>query len=135
RAAALVRGEAARGGVASLGDIVMVPSVVAARERGVLVARPMFQRLTVDGVAWVDGKEQRADTVLWCTGFRPALDHLAPLGLTRVDGHPAVRGTESVDAPGLHLLGYGDWTGPASATLIGVGRTARDAVRSVLAGR
>ncbi|MGZ5368883.1 MAG: ArsO family NAD(P)H-dependent flavin-containing monooxygenase [Aeromicrobium sp.] len=135
RAAALARGVADRGGVASLGDIVMVPSVVAARERGVLVARPMFQRLTVEGVAWVDGKEQRADTVLWCTGFRPALDHLAPLGLTRVDGHPAVRGTESVDAPGLHLLGYGDWTGPASATLIGVGRTARDAVRSVLAGR
>ncbi|NUV65326.1 pyridine nucleotide-disulfide oxidoreductase, partial [Streptomyces sp. CAI-85] len=33
--------------------------------------------------------------------------------------------------PRLHLLGYGDWTGPASATLIGVGRPARDAAREV----
>jgi hypothetical protein len=31
----------------------------------------------------------------------------------------------------LHLLGYGDWTGPASATLVGVGCTARDAVREI----
>ncbi|HPX38602.1 MAG TPA: hypothetical protein PLE49_18120 [Mycobacterium sp.] len=34
-------------------------------------------------------------------------------------------------ACGLHLLGYGDWTGPGSATLIGVGRTARDAVDEI----
>jgi hypothetical protein len=31
----------------------------------------------------------------------------------------------------LHLLGYGDWTGPGSATLIGVGRTARSAVEAL----
>ncbi|WP_410653320.1 hypothetical protein [Amycolatopsis sp. cmx-4-54] len=32
-----------------------------------------------------------------------------------------------VDGTGctLHFLGYGDWTGPASATLIGVGMTWR----------
>ncbi|WP_202818875.1 FAD-dependent pyridine nucleotide-disulfide oxidoreductase [Actinosynnema sp. ALI-1.44] len=35
-------------------------------------------------------------------------------------------GTRAI--PGMHLLGYGDWTGPASATLIGVGPTARAAV-------
>jgi putative flavoprotein involved in K+ transport len=29
------------------------------------------------------------------------------------------------------VIGYGDWTGPASATLIGVGRPARDAARAV----
>lgn len=39
--------------------------------------------------------------------------------------------TQAVAEPRLHLLGYGDWTGPASATLIGVGRTARDAARAV----
>jgi putative flavoprotein involved in K+ transport len=36
-----------------------------------------------------------------------------------------------VAEPRLHLLGYGDWTGPASATLIGVGRPARDAAREI----
>ncbi len=37
-----------------------------------------------------------------------------------------------VTEPRLHLLGYGDWTGPASATLIGVGRTARAAVHDLM---
>ena len=106
----------------------MVPSVQEARARGVLHAQPPFQRLTHDAVVWADGRQQRADAVVWCTGFRPALAHLAPLSLTRENGHPVTHGTEAVDAPGIHLLGYGDWTGPASATLIGVGRTARDAV-------
>jgi putative flavoprotein involved in K+ transport len=109
----------------------MVPAVVDARERGVLVARPLFQRLERDGVVWADGRRQAAHVVVWRTGFRPDLAHLSPLGLTRADGHPVTRGTESVDAPGLHLLGYGDWTGPASAALIGVGRAARDAVSAV----
>jgi hypothetical protein len=31
----------------------------------------------------------------------------------------------------LWLLGYGEWTGFASATLIGVGRTARAAVDEI----
>ncbi|MGW5051454.1 hypothetical protein [Actinokineospora sp. NPDC004072] len=65
-----------------------------------------------------------ADTVIWCTGFRPALTHLAPLGLRDRDGH--VHGEAR-----LHLLGYGDWTGPASATLIGVGPTAKTAVHAI----
>ncbi|MDA2951004.1 MAG: pyridine nucleotide-disulfide oxidoreductase, partial [Actinomycetota bacterium] len=39
----------------------------------------------------------------------------------------------AVREPALHLIGYGDWTGPGSATHIGVGRTARDAVEQLLA--
>ncbi|WP_164992211.1 hypothetical protein [Streptomyces sp. L2] len=37
--------------------------------------------------------------------------------------------TASADEPRLHLLGYGDWTGPASATLIGTGRPTRGGSR------
>jgi putative flavoprotein involved in K+ transport len=129
RASALARGGQDSGGVGGLGDIVMLPPVREARDRGVLHAQPPFQRLTHDAVVWADGRQQRADAVVWCTGFRPALAHLAPLNLTRENGHPVTNGTEAADAPGVHLLGYGDWTGPASATLIGVGRTARDSVR------
>jgi cation diffusion facilitator CzcD-associated flavoprotein CzcO len=128
RAAALARGEQDKGGVGGLGDIVMVPSVREARARGVLDAQPPLQRLTDDAVVWPDGRQQHADVIVWCTGFRPALAHLTALNLTRSNGHPVTHGTEAVDDPGIHLLGYGDWTGPASATLIGVGRTARDAV-------
>jgi cation diffusion facilitator CzcD-associated flavoprotein CzcO len=114
-------------GVAGLGDIVMVPSVKDARDRGVLHAHPMFTRLTAGGVAWADGTSQQCDAVIWCTGFRPALRHLHPLGLTR-GGRIRVggsSGTRALDEPRLHLVGYGDWTGPASATLAGVGPSAR----------
>lgn len=125
------QGRTGTGGVASLGDIVAVPPVRAARDAGLLVPRPMFTDLTPAGVAWADGTRARADAIIWCSGFRPALTHLAPLALRRFRGRVATDGTRAVDEPRLHLLGYGDWTGPASATLIGVGRPAREAVRQI----
>lgn len=76
-----------------------------------------------------------ADT-LWLTmrepRFRPAPRHLQPLGLRDVDtGRIELDGAHVVGEPGLVFLGYDDWTGPASATLIGVGRTARDAITAL----
>ncbi len=131
RRRALDAGTADTGGVASLGDIVAVPPVRAARDAGLLKAQPMFERLTRDGLVWADGTSARADAVIWCTGFRPALSHLAPLGLRGTRGHIATAGTRAAGEPLLHLLGYGDWTGPASATLIGVGRPAREAAAQI----
>ncbi|MFF3243707.1 ArsO family NAD(P)H-dependent flavin-containing monooxygenase [Streptomyces sp. NPDC002870] len=131
RRRALDEGSAETGGVASLGDIVAVPPVREARDAGLLKAQPMFTRLTAGGVEWADGTSAEADAVIWCTGFRPALSHLAPLGLRGARGHIPTIGTQAVDEPRLHLLGYGDWTGPASATLIGVGRPARGAARQI----
>ena len=122
-------------GVGGLGDIVMVAGVRDARDRGVLEAEPMFARLTPTGIAWSDGTERAADAVIWCTGFRPALRHLAPLRLRDHAGRIAVAGpsgTRAVGEPRLFLVGYGDWTGPASATLLGVGRSARDTVAAVV---
>ncbi|WP_406422470.1 ArsO family NAD(P)H-dependent flavin-containing monooxygenase [Streptomyces sp. NBC_00873] len=132
RRRALDEGRTGTGGVASLGDIVAVPPVREARDAGRLKAQPMFTRLTATGVEWADGTTADADAIIWCTGFRPALSHLAPLGLRGPRGHIPTMGTRAVDEPRLHLLGYGDWTGPASATLIGVGRPARDAAREIV---
>lgn len=131
RSAALAAGRTDHGGVSALGDIVMIPTVRDARDRGVLTARPVFRALTPTGVVWPDGTKEPADTILWCTGFRAVLGHLAPLRLSRA-GHIAVSGTRAVAEPRLHLIGYGDWTGPASATLVGVGRTARAAVHDLM---
>ncbi|MEV0840319.1 ArsO family NAD(P)H-dependent flavin-containing monooxygenase [Actinocatenispora sera] len=133
RQAAVAAGRGDDRGAAALGEIVMVPSVRAARERGVLVARPMFTRLVPEGVVWPDDTLGRFDTILWCTGFRPDLGHLDPLGLSTVQGVPATVGTRSVDEPRLHLLGYGDWTGTASATIIGAARTAKACVAQLTA--
>ncbi|WP_026928470.1 ArsO family NAD(P)H-dependent flavin-containing monooxygenase [Granulicoccus phenolivorans] len=118
-------------GVSALGDIVMVPPVLAARARGVLTAREMFDHFDSTGVAWADGTRWACDTVIWCTGFHPDLDHLSRLRLTWQDDHPVTSGTRSLEQPGLHLLGYGDWTGPSSATLIGASRTAKQAVAEI----
>lgn len=121
------------GGVSQLGDIVMVSSVRNARSRGALRALPMFTRLTPSGARWADGTTQGFDVVLWCTGYRPNLGYLAPLALARRNGHPDTYGTRAVSDPRVHLVGYGDWTGPASATLIGVGRTAKEMATHVTA--
>ncbi|WP_281153946.1 ArsO family NAD(P)H-dependent flavin-containing monooxygenase [Streptomyces sp. HYC2] len=131
RRRALDAGRGDTGGVAALGDIVAVPPVRAARDAGLLDAKPMFTRFTTTGVQWADGSRAEAEVIIWCTGFRPALAHLAPLGLRGPRGHIPTAGTRAVAEPRLHLLGYGDWTGPASATLIGVGRPARDAARDI----
>ncbi|HEY5786927.1 MAG TPA: ArsO family NAD(P)H-dependent flavin-containing monooxygenase [Microlunatus sp.] len=127
----------AQQGVGSLGDIVAVPTVREARDRGLLNAQPMFDRLTPTGVAWDDPHRQvTVDVILWCTGFRPDLAHLTGMGLARHHGHPVTDAdlpTRSADHRGLFFLGYGDWCGPASATLIGVGPAARATVSVLLA--
>ncbi len=109
----------------SLGDIVVVPVVREARDRGALESREMFSAFTEHGVVWPDQSREDVDAVIWATGFRPALAHLAPLGIITANNRIDVIGTRSVHEPRLWLLGNGEWTGFASATLIGVGRSAR----------
>jgi len=116
----------------TLGEIVMVEPVRRARDRGALTAVPMFTALTPTGVRWPDGRETDVDAIVLATGFRPAVHHLASLGVTEPNGRIAVRGTRSVREPRLWLVGYGDWTGYASATLIGVGRSARATVDEIV---
>ena len=112
------------------GDIVMVPPVLDARNRGVLHSVGPFTRLITEGAQWADGSSKALDAIIWCTGFRPALQPLESLGLVN-DSKVAVEGTRASDRPGLWLVGYGEWTGPASATLIGVMRTARDTASEI----
>ncbi len=118
-----------------LGNIVMVAPVREARARGVLHSVPPFARLDATGAVWADGARVAADAIIWCTGFRPALEHLAPLGVVDAEGKIAVGAEgQALAEKRLWLLGYGDWTGMASATLAGVTRAARGAVAGVAAG-
>jgi len=132
-------------GVGILGEIVAVPTVRHARDHLGLTAEPMFERLTAVGAQWPDGTNRAYDAVIWCTGFRPALRHLTPLRLTTRHGRPATITPAELDAalasnlspvvaiddPRVLFVGYGDWCGPASATLIGVNRAARDAAAAI----
>ena len=118
----------------SLGSIVMVESVLEARERGnVLRAVRPFSRLTASGGVWPDGTERTFDAIIWCTGFRANLRHLQPM-LPVEDGKARTKdGPRALDEPGLWLVGYGGWTGYASATTYGVTKTARQAVKEIAA--
>ncbi|MFC4031435.1 NAD(P)-binding domain-containing protein [Streptomyces polygonati] len=99
-----------------------------ARARGVLRPEPMFERITPHGVAWPDGRTLDADVIVWATGFRAALDHLAPLRLREPGGGVRIEGTRVVKDPRVHLIGYGP-----SASTIGANRAGRSAVREIRA--
>lgn len=107
-------------------DLALTPEVVAAQQQGILDRLPIFDRITPTGVAWSDGTELPADVILWCTGWRPALDHLAPLGLRTPGGGILMDGTRAVAEPRLHLVGYGP-----SASTVGANRAGRTAVREL----
>lgn len=104
------------------------PWIERADARGVLVRHPMFTRIEPDGVRMPDGRLERADAILWATGFRPAVAHLSPLGLRTPEGGIRVDAGRAVDEPRLFLIGYG----PSQST-IGANRAGRAAVAAIVA--
>ncbi|WP_345785253.1 NAD(P)-binding domain-containing protein [Roseisolibacter sp. H3M3-2] len=117
--------------VVSVTGLPVTPAVEAMRARGVLERVPMFDQIVEDGVRWADGTVQRADVILWCTGFRSALDHLAPLVLRNDDGGIVMTGrlaTQVAKDPRVHLVGYGP-----SASTVGANRAGAAAASELLA--
>ncbi|GAA1796244.1 FAD-dependent oxidoreductase [Agromyces lapidis] len=134
-AAVAMQDEAARSGRA-LPSIVSgtgVPKsrrIAAGIERGLLVARPMFDRIEEDRIVW-DGEQQgsaRADAIIWATGFRPELRHLAPLKLREKAGGVTVGQGAAWSDPRVFLAGYGP-----QASTIGASRAGRMIARQIMA--
>lgn len=116
--------------VVSVTGLRMTPAIAAMAARGVLNRLPMFSEITETGIRWPDGTEQRADVILWCTGFRSSLDHLAPLLLREESGGITMTGrlaTQVQRDPRIHLVGYGP-----SASTIGANRAGAAAARELL---
>lgn len=129
RAVAMVEDRVRRGlpprSVVSVTGLPVDERIRAARARGALTWHPMFSRVEPDGVRWSDGTFQGADVILWATGFRSALDHLAPLRLRGPGGGITMGGrlaTQVAGDPRIHLIGYGP-----SASTIGANRAGRAA--------
>jgi thioredoxin reductase len=97
-------------------------------ESGVLVAREMFTEITETGVRFADGSVVPADTIVWATGFRASLDHLAPLRLREPGGGIRLDGTTVVRDPRVQLVGFGP-----SASTLGANRAGRVAALAALA--
>ncbi|HEX7163302.1 MAG TPA: NAD(P)-binding domain-containing protein, partial [Trebonia sp.] len=73
------------GSIVSYTGLAWTPYARAAAERGALIRHPMFTAVEPHGVRMADGTFQPADVILWATGFRQAVGHLAPL---RLRGEP-----------------------------------------------
>jgi len=117
--------------VVSVTGLPVTPAIEAMRVRGVLERIPMFSEIVDDGVRWSDGTAMRADVILWCTGFRSSLDHLAPLMLREPNGGIVMSGrlaTQVAKNPRVHLVGYGP-----SASTIGANRAGGAAASELLA--
>ena len=117
--------------VVSVTGLPVTPAIEAMRARGVLDRLPMFSEILEDGVRWPDGTVVRADVILWCTGFRSSLDHVAPLMLREPGGGITMTGrlaTQVAKEPRVHLVGYGP-----SASTIGANRAGAAAARELMA--
>jgi len=99
-----------------------------AERLGAYERHPMFEAIEPDGVLMPDGTRWPADVILWATGFRPAIGHLAPLRLRSASGGIQLDGTTAVADPRVQLVGYGP-----SASTIGANRAGRVAARGVAA--
>ena len=97
-------------------------------ERGVLTARPMFASIEPNGVRWANGSFQEADVIIWSTGFRPELRHLAPLRLREKEGGIVVANGTSWKDGRIFFAGYGP-----QASTIGANRAGRTIARQAVA--
>ncbi|MEO5325631.1 FAD-dependent oxidoreductase [Mesorhizobium sp. CC13] len=117
------------GSVVSVTGIPLTPALQAARQRGLLDRLPMFSEIMPHGIRWADGTELEADVIVWATGFRSSLDHLAPLQLREENGGIVMAGrlaTQVAKDPRVHLVGYGP-----SASTIGANRAGGAAAREL----
>lgn len=116
--------------VVSVTGLPLTPAVKEMEKRGVLKRFPMFSEITKDGVKWGDGREEKADVILWNTGFKSALEHLNSVlpreenGGILMDGRLA---TMVAKEPRIHLAGYGP-----SASTIGANRAGGAAARELV---
>lgn len=101
--------------------------IQSAVDRGLLSAKPMFSRIDADGVHWDDGSFQHADAIIWATGFRPELRHLAQLKLREHAGGVTVSGGAAYRNAGIFFAGYGP-----TASTIGANRAGRTVARQIV---
>ncbi len=129
-AVALVEERVRRGlpprSVVSVTGLPLNDAIRAGLASGVLDRQPMFERITPTGVVWADGRAVDADVILWATGFRAAIDHLAPLRLRAPGGGILMEGTRAALDERVHLVGYGP-----SASTIGANRAGRAAAAGI----
>lgn len=115
------------GSVVSNTGIHLRPEYRRGIEQGVLVSSGPMTRVTETGIELADGRQVEVDAILWATGFRPTIAHLAPLKLREPGGGIIVDRATVAKEPRLSFVGYG-----ASASTLGATRAGRSAAMNAL---
>ncbi|UQN15005.1 NAD(P)-binding domain-containing protein [Gulosibacter sp. ACHW.36C] len=97
----------------SVRGIPLTREIFEARRRGTLRSEGPLERLLPGGVRFASGAEAEVDAIIWATGGRESLRHLAPLGLRDAGGTPKIAGGWSRRDDRVAFLGYGPGMDPA----------------------
>jgi indole-3-pyruvate monooxygenase len=98
---------------------------------GAIAIRPGVQSFTPEAVIFADGRAESYDTVIFATGYRPALEYLDGLLTLDEGGKPARDGVRSTDQPDLYFVGM---QYDIRGTLFNIANEAPLAARLIAAG-
>lgn len=93
-------------------------------QSGLLHRKPMFVRVTNDGVVWADGQQEAVDSLIFATGFLPNTPFLDGLPVQDQHGQLLQQNGVAQTVSGLFFIGLPRQRNFASATLRGVGADA-----------
>lgn len=103
-------------------------------ESGVVARVDRLAQIRDGAVVLEDGSRLHTDYVVLATGYRPALDYLSRLDLTKGrDGLPRLCGFELADAPGIFVLGFDNLRNFRSRYLRGIRSDAKLLAKDIAA--
>ncbi|MEH7549460.1 hypothetical protein [Neobacillus vireti] len=95
--------------------------------------KPMFTNYTEEGVMWSDGGEEKVDSVIYATGYKPNINHLTSLkDAIHHSGNPMQLSGISTKNDGLYYVGLSGQRSLSSATIRGVGADAKYIVKHLI---
>ncbi|NYE06217.1 putative flavoprotein involved in K+ transport [Bacillus niacini] len=96
-------------------------------------SRLMFANYTEEGVVWVDGREEKVDSVIYATGYKPNVSYLTPLkDAINQSAYPVQTKGISTTVDGLYYVGLSGQRSLSSATIRGVGSDAKYVVKHLI---
>lgn len=131
-------------------SIIMVDSVKEARNRGFFSCRmPSCYQFTENGLQWEKSAivntclsknksnlsisysenfvDVNIDSIIWCTGFLPAIDYIHDLIPTNDLNNFVYTNGQAKEHPNIWFVGYGDWCGYGSGSIAVSSWFAKDA--------
>jgi dimethylaniline monooxygenase (N-oxide forming) len=106
--------------------------VLPAVRRGDIIVKPAIDRLSGDGVRFVEGSEEQVDDIIYATGYRVSLPFLSS-SVVSADGRkfPMYRRIAAIEVDGLYFAGFVD----APGGLLPIVETQGQWIAAVFTGR